>query len=220
VEAALPQVHQSPATSAHDDKAQRRTLMTEATTEIIAHEGLRALTHRAVDAHLNLPTGSTSYYFRTRDELLAGALEYLRERSVADFENAYLEAPRTVEEGMDIEHVATRIAQYLDIQLSTRPHHIKARVALALELSEREEFRGTISDALFAQSRALELFEALGSTEPAKLASGFTALIEGLAFRSLLAGNSSLVPGSRRVDVFHEAIASYLLGVGDPEPLD
>lgn len=93
-------------------------------------------------------------------------------------------------------------------------------MALALELSEREEFRGSISDALFSQSRALELFEALGSTEPAKLASGFTALIEGLAFRSLLDGNSSLVPGCRRVDVFHEAIASYLLGVGDPEPLD
>jgi DNA-binding transcriptional regulator YbjK len=205
-----------PASPEPEQRTERRTLIAEAATAIIAHEGLRSLTHRAIDTHLDLPTGSTSYYYRTRDELLEAIVLYLRTRSAADYEKATLEVPNAIHGGGDIEDIASHIAHYLNIQLSTRPHHIKARIALTLELSEREEFAGIISDVLVSQRQMRELFDALGSAEPDMLAKGFTALVEGLAFRSLLEpDHQEPAARTRRVSVFREAIASYLLGVGE-----
>ncbi|WP_202804096.1 TetR/AcrR family transcriptional regulator [Crystallibacter crystallopoietes] len=213
-----PAQHQAAARTAGEPehRTERRLLIAEAATEIIAHEGLRALTHRAIDTRLDLSSGSTSYYYRTRDELLEAIVNYLRERSAADFEAADLQVPDSVDGGRDIEDVASHIARYLDIQLSARPHHIKARIALTLELSEREEFAGIISDVLVSQAQMSELFGVLGSTEPDTLARGFTALVEGLAFRSLLeSGHQEPAARTRRVAVFREAIASFLLGAAD-----
>ncbi len=42
--------------------------------EVVAAEGLRGLTHRAVDARAGLSAGSTSYYYRTRIALLEAVL--------------------------------------------------------------------------------------------------------------------------------------------------
>lgn len=39
----------------------RRALIAETTLDLIARDGLRALTHRAVDRALDLPDGSCSY---------------------------------------------------------------------------------------------------------------------------------------------------------------
>lgn len=50
--------------------ADRRPLMGACAVTIIAEHGPRALTHRAVDAAMGIPQGSTSYYFRTRESLL------------------------------------------------------------------------------------------------------------------------------------------------------
>ncbi|MEK8086202.1 hypothetical protein WNB94_07300 [Aquabacterium sp. A3] len=48
----------------------RKTLIADAAMAILGTQGARALTHRAVDAQAGLPAGSTSFYCRTRLELL------------------------------------------------------------------------------------------------------------------------------------------------------
>ena len=46
----------------------RRQLLADAAIAVISGSGMRALTHRAVDAAADVPSGTTSYHFRTRRE--------------------------------------------------------------------------------------------------------------------------------------------------------
>ncbi len=56
---------------------ERRDAIADAAIHLVANRGLRGLTHRAVDAEVGLPPGSTSYYLRTRQALLAACLDRL-----------------------------------------------------------------------------------------------------------------------------------------------
>ncbi|MER6094887.1 TetR family transcriptional regulator [Streptomyces sp. NPDC001728] len=50
---------------------ERRTALLDAAIEVLADEGARGLTFRAVDARAGVPTGTSSNYFRDRDQLLS-----------------------------------------------------------------------------------------------------------------------------------------------------
>ncbi|MGW1989389.1 TetR/AcrR family transcriptional regulator [Embleya sp. NPDC001921] len=60
--------------------AERRAALVDAAIEVLAKEGARGLTFRAVDVEAGVPTGTASNYFASRDELLtqAGARVYER----------------------------------------------------------------------------------------------------------------------------------------------
>ncbi len=62
----------------------RRAAIAGACIRILARQGAKGLTHRAVDKHLKMPEGSTSYYFRTRDALWRAAIESLVASDRAD----------------------------------------------------------------------------------------------------------------------------------------
>ncbi|MFF0556729.1 TetR/AcrR family transcriptional regulator [Streptomyces sp. NPDC020472] len=50
---------------------ERRTSLLDAAIEVLADEGARGLTFRAVDARAGVPTGTSSNYFSDRDQLLS-----------------------------------------------------------------------------------------------------------------------------------------------------
>ncbi|WP_225802594.1 TetR/AcrR family transcriptional regulator [Streptomyces sp. NK15101] len=50
---------------------ERRTALLDAAIEVLADEGARGLTFRAVDARAGVPTGTSSNYFADRDQLLS-----------------------------------------------------------------------------------------------------------------------------------------------------
>ncbi|WP_447036476.1 TetR/AcrR family transcriptional regulator [Streptomyces sp. DSM 118878] len=58
----------------------RRAALVDAAIEVLAREGARGLTFRAVDTEAGVPTGTASNYFTSRDDLLtqAGARVYER----------------------------------------------------------------------------------------------------------------------------------------------
>ncbi|MEU4016092.1 TetR/AcrR family transcriptional regulator [Microbacterium sp. NPDC028030] len=58
----------------------RRRAIADAGLAVLAREGSRGLTHRAVDVAAGIPTGTTSNYFRSRDALVAGLVERIGER--------------------------------------------------------------------------------------------------------------------------------------------
>lgn len=55
----------------------RRTLLADAALDVLAEEGIRGLTHRAVDRRAALPSGTTSAYFRTRASLFTALVTRL-----------------------------------------------------------------------------------------------------------------------------------------------
>jgi len=57
--------------------------ITDAAIEVLAAQGVKGLTHRAVDTAADLPPGSTSYYLRTREALMEAAVQRLVETDEA-----------------------------------------------------------------------------------------------------------------------------------------
>lgn len=55
----------------------RRRRLLDAALHVVAEQGLRGLTHRAVDRRAGLPEGSCSAYLRTRRALQAALTEYV-----------------------------------------------------------------------------------------------------------------------------------------------
>lgn len=61
----------------------RRARIAQAAIEVVATNGAAGLTHRAVAAAAGVPLGSTTYYFASRDDLLAEALHAAAEHNIA-----------------------------------------------------------------------------------------------------------------------------------------
>jgi AcrR family transcriptional regulator len=58
----------------------------DAAIRILGERGVRAVTHRAVDAEAGVGTGSTANYFSTRDALFAAIVQRFAERERQNFE--------------------------------------------------------------------------------------------------------------------------------------
>ncbi|MCM3779147.1 TetR/AcrR family transcriptional regulator [Microbacterium hydrocarbonoxydans] len=58
----------------------RRRAIADAGLRILAAQGSRGLTHRAVDQEAEIPVGTTSNYFRSREALIEGLVERIGER--------------------------------------------------------------------------------------------------------------------------------------------
>ncbi|MEU9298151.1 TetR family transcriptional regulator [Streptomyces sp. NPDC048266] len=59
---------------------ERRTALLDAAIQVLADEGARGLTFRAVDARAGVPTGTSSNYFRDRDQVLSQVADRIFER--------------------------------------------------------------------------------------------------------------------------------------------
>ncbi|MBW1639902.1 TetR family transcriptional regulator [Microbacterium resistens] len=70
----------------------RRAALADAGLAVLAREGSRGLTHRAVDDAAGVPTGTTSNYFRSRDALMAGLFERIGARLAPTPEDLALRA--------------------------------------------------------------------------------------------------------------------------------
>lgn len=62
----------------------RRVQLLDAAIHVLATQGLRGLTHRAVQQEAGLPHGSVTYYFKTRDQLVFGVVERMTELERAE----------------------------------------------------------------------------------------------------------------------------------------
>jgi DNA-binding transcriptional regulator YbjK len=64
----------------------RRELLLDAAIRVLGERGVRAVTHRAVDAEAGVGAGSTANYFTTRDALFQAIVERFAQRERANFE--------------------------------------------------------------------------------------------------------------------------------------
>jgi DNA-binding transcriptional regulator YbjK len=65
----------------------RAQLIAESALAVIARDGVEQLTHRAVAKQADVPLGSTTYHYSTRDDLLLAALEMAVERERQSMED-------------------------------------------------------------------------------------------------------------------------------------
>lgn len=62
----------------------RRTALVDAAIEVLARDGARGLTFRAVDAEAGVPLGTATNYFASRDELLNQVGAHIHQRLTLD----------------------------------------------------------------------------------------------------------------------------------------
>ncbi|CAM3664052.1 TetR family transcriptional regulator [Tsukamurella ocularis] len=170
---------------------ERRTAICEAVLDLAAEGGNRAVTHGAVDKRLALPKGSTSYYYRTRTDLLTAAIGRLRDRSRAEFERA---VPRTV----DPDAAADVMAHQLHLLLTDRRRDALARYALAPDAAA-DGLAADLATCLFSVPLATGLFAALGTVDSGRAAADLVSMLEGLLFDRLY-GARSLGPAKAEAE--------------------
>lgn len=112
----------------------RKEQIGDAGVRLIARDGVHALTHLQVDTEAGLARGSTSYYARTRRDLLALVVNRLSEGSQADIDDIEIPSSVSRQEAADIVvGVLTHMARRADAQA--------ARGALLFELRDDVELR-------------------------------------------------------------------------------
>ncbi|MFI2368369.1 TetR/AcrR family transcriptional regulator [Streptomyces sp. NPDC018833] len=118
----------------------RRAALVDAAIEVLAREGARGLTFRAVDAEAEVPKGTASNYFANRDDLLnqAGARIYERLRPDEDTMRAMATGPATrARTAQLVREVVERVTAFRTGYL--------ALLELRLEATRRPELRAVLT---------------------------------------------------------------------------
>ncbi|WP_338572007.1 TetR family transcriptional regulator [Arachnia propionica] len=155
----------------------RRQRIANAGIALIARGGTHRLTHRAVDAEAGLPSGSTSYYARSRRDLIRLVMEQLSAESQADLTDIEVPEKLTVRQATDL---VGRLAKRLILNGDAQA----ARFALMFEVRDDDELRRELTvDAPVRSSfdeKAVKLLRALGATDPEGTAPEFVALVDAV----------------------------------------
>jgi TetR/AcrR family transcriptional regulator, regulator of biofilm formation and stress response len=159
----------------------RREQILEAALRVIGRSGREAVTHRAVAEEAGVPLGSTTYYFDSRDDLLAEALEHVAAEAV----RRYARLAGELRSVSSPEELADGLLSELIAAAENRTAYI-AEYELWLEAGRRPELREAAKSWCDAEQLAVAgALESLGSREPAIDASLVVAAIDGLGERLL-----------------------------------
>jgi AcrR family transcriptional regulator len=161
----------------------RRTRIADAAITTLARQGSRGLTHRAVDRTAGVPEGSTSYYFRTRLDLLRAIVGRM-----SDLDTASLPA-LTHAGGEEFEEAFTATVHGL---LTDGRDRQLARYELTLEATRRPELRqALVANTAPIHGRLTDQLAVLGVPDPEDRARDLLALLEGLLFSQLTAADGA-----------------------------
>jgi AcrR family transcriptional regulator len=207
----------------------------DAAIAVLAEQGARGLTHRAVDQAAGLPPGTTSNYARTRAALLRLALARIDELDTAEAVSGAAGIGAGLGGagvggaglgGVSGAGLAEVLAMLLDRWI-TEPgarRRVLARFELALEATRRPEMRAAYDEMGRAiRAQVAQLLAAAGSAHPERDAWTLIAWVEGTAFYALAGAGGGAAPAR---DVLRAQLAGLLAamipaarpaaGPGDP----
>ncbi|MDQ0643090.1 TetR/AcrR family transcriptional regulator [Microbacterium murale] len=181
----------------------RRALLADAGIAVLAREGSRGLTHRAIDVEADVPVGTTSNYFRSREALVTGLFERIGIRLAPTAEDLEIRAA---------EHPSRELfADYIrDIvrRLTTNREVTLALFELRLDAARRPELAASLAEwqrAGFAGDIAFN--EAAGLPGGRHEVALFHYAIDGLVFDRL---TSPIDPGTPTDEVVDALVAGLL----------
>jgi AcrR family transcriptional regulator len=141
-------------------RSPRRRLLLDAALRVAADEGLRGLTHRAVDRRAGVPEGSCSAYFRTRNDL---------------------------EDSLGTDDRAVELAMRLFLRWLDERELLMAKLEVSLEASREPELAGLLAEW---RARLVELVDrimvARGLEQGTDRAETLVAALDGILFAALL----------------------------------
>lgn len=157
----------------------RKTLIADAAIALLASGGAKGLTHRAVDAQAGLPAGSTSFYCRTRQELLTLALLRHAALDMADLQEDAQRMSRLEWRADDfIDLLTERVADWLS---PAKRGRLVARFELFMMASRDPELAAIVTQQRqhFLAATEMALSRA-GVTDPAAVAPMVLVTVDAL----------------------------------------
>ncbi|MFD9795445.1 TetR/AcrR family transcriptional regulator [Streptomyces sp. NPDC059070] len=128
---------------------ERRTALVDAAIEVLAREGARGMTFRAVDTEAGVPPGTASNYFTSRDDLFIQAGRHIHVRMAPDPD----EVAEALRPAPSRELVAS-LMHWLVRRMAKERVGCLALLELKLEATRRPELRATLTEAIRADQDA------------------------------------------------------------------
>ncbi|MEU2155580.1 TetR family transcriptional regulator C-terminal domain-containing protein [Streptomyces sp. NPDC019396] len=164
----------------------RRTLLADTAIGVLAEAGIRGLTHRAVDRAANLPPGTTSAYYRTRQALLTALVRRLVALDQAELQEtgSRTPVPRSADE------LVAGIAALVEQRLTGEGRRRSlARYACAIESVHQPGLREILVPRENAGRQVVHDFlAARGRVDAAERAVTLLTCVDGLVFDRLVGG--------------------------------
>ncbi|UQA93855.1 TetR/AcrR family transcriptional regulator [Streptomyces halobius] len=119
---------------------ERRTALVDAAVEVLARDGARGLTFRAVDAAAAVPIGTASNYFTSRDDLLAQVTGQIHQRIAPDPDavTAVMAAPPS-------RALVAELMRWINRRVAENRTGYLAMLELRLEATRRPELRAALT---------------------------------------------------------------------------
>ncbi|MER5560304.1 TetR family transcriptional regulator [Streptomyces sp. NPDC002506] len=153
----------------------RRRRIIDAAIRVVAARGIAGLSHRTVAAEADVPLGSTTYHFKTLDELLVAALRQANE----GFATAVRDCVRLDEPGADL---AVELARLMGEWLTGDRARAELEYELYLAALRRPALRPVAAE--WTDSVA----ELLARHTDSVTARGLVAVMDGICLQALLTG--------------------------------
>ncbi|MFG2877962.1 TetR/AcrR family transcriptional regulator [Streptomyces sp. NPDC048337] len=163
----------APAVRRYDPDRRRRII--DAAIRVVGAKGIAGLSHRSAAAEADVPLGSTTYHFKTLDDLLVAALREANEgfaRAVAD--SAALADPEA--------DLAGALARLLGEFLAADRGRVELEYELYLAALRRPALRPVAAEWCESVATALA-----SRTDPVT-ARALVAVMDGISLQVLLAG--------------------------------
>ncbi|MEV6817144.1 TetR family transcriptional regulator C-terminal domain-containing protein [Nocardiopsis dassonvillei] len=172
------------------DHGQRRREIAEAVCSLVSARGLEAVSLRDVAAEAGISMGRVQHYFRTKDEMLLFALEYVGGRDVAGVREALAGLPEPPEPRAVVRTVLTGLLggapEQLEAQRVSVAFQARALVEPGLAESLLRGYAGLQALLEDVVRRGVASGEAAEGTDPETAATAVLALVDGLRAQTLL----------------------------------
>lgn len=183
---------------------ERRVALVDAAIEVLARDGARGLTYRAVDEAAGVPIGTATNYFANRDDLLGQASLRIHDRLGPD--PAHLDRPPSRE-------FLTELIRFLRRRLTEDRTGYLALLELRLEATRRPELQKSLTRRVRANLQEnLDLHQSAGLPGDRT-----TALVLYLAIGGLMVEHLTLpdVLGDQPIDELIGTVVRQIIGPSD-----
>ena len=189
----------------------RRAELLDAAIRLIGSRGMDAVTHRAVAAEAGVTPASTSYYFRSKGELIDEALRALAEGEIERLR----ERRAALGDGVsDLETTAEALAEWIEEQLTPAGSvAVLAQYHLQLEAARRPEARDILAAWKDGTDELAETaMRSLGAADVRGAGILLVAALDGLRLRLLASAHDPLGDSELR-DVMRLLLVGLLADV-------
>jgi AcrR family transcriptional regulator len=161
------------------DRSERRLRLLEEALRLVSESGLGAVTHRSVEQAAGAPHGSVTYWFGSREGLIAALIEWLCDESERQTRAIATPVQQQIAAGqtLDIDGIAAALSAWMD---SSAAHHL-ARMELELQGAREpaQAARMTKAAQVFWDMCAA-IAEGLGSDDPECDGRAMAVMLDGL----------------------------------------